>query len=92
MQSRYRFEQCGKKLRLNLKKYKSLLNFDDSNYLLSCKIHNLPLKKDNYAKFFCQEVSCKQAFPTLELIRDILSQPKPVSFFIEKGKICISSD
>ena len=73
-QTRYRFEQQRKQLKLNLKKYKGLINFDDANYQLSCKIHNIPFCSGNLSSFFCHKNSCKDAFDILNLMQQNLFQ------------------
>lgn len=80
-QTRYRFEQRGKQLTLNLKKYRGLINFDDTNYQLSCKIHNIPLCSTNYSKFYCNRNSCKDAFKVMNLMKENLFQSDRQTFF-----------
>ena len=91
-QTRYRFEQRNKQLKLSLKKYKSIVNFDDSNYLLSCKIHNIPFSKKNYANFFCKKKSCKEAFLILNSISQNFTQYKNTLFSIEQEKVQLWSE
>ena len=86
-QTRHRFEQRNKQLKLTHTKYKSIVNFDDANYQLSCKIHNVPFVMDNHAEFICQKLSCKDAFVTLNLTRDFLLQNQIPLVYIKNGQL-----
>ena len=88
-QTRCRFEQEKKIMKLCFKKSKSIVNFDDSNYLLSCKIHNIPFKKKNYVKFFCKRNSCKDTFLILNSMSQKLPRYNSTLFHIEKGEFHI---
>ena len=88
-ETRYEIRQKQKQLAFSFQKYKSVNNFDDSNFTLDCCIHNIPFSLSNQSLFKCKEESCKDSFNYVNFLHTNLDQFKDRLFYFEKNELII---
>ena len=86
-ESRYVIRQKRKQLAFSFLKYKSLTNFDDSNFTLDCNIHNVPFSHSNHLLSNCKEESCKDSFNYINFLHTNLDQFKDRLFYFENDEL-----
>ena len=86
-ETRVKISQERKKLFFSFLKYKSIVCFDDSNFSLDCRIHNVPFSDLNHIFSKCSEQSCKFSFKYLSYLFENLAKLKGKLFYFENGML-----
>ena len=86
-EGRYRISQNNKKLRFSFQRYKSIVNFDDSNYSLDCKIHNVPFSSSNQNMYKCKDTSCANSSIYLHYFDAHFETIKKTLFYFENNEL-----
>ena len=86
-ETRVKISQERKKLFFSFMKYKSIICFDDSNFSLDCRIHNVPFSDSNHIFNKCYAQSCKFSFEYLTYLFENLEKMTNQLFYFENGAL-----
>ena len=86
-EQRYRISQERKELHFAFKKYRSIINFDDSNFTLNCGIHNAPFFSSNHISSQCNEESCKNYTIIANKLEEQFEMLTKTLFYFENGNM-----
>ena len=88
---RYKISQERKELNFTFKKYKSIINFDDSNFTLNCGIHNVPIFSSNHITPDCMDKSCQHFVTYAKFIEKHFETLSNLLFYFEDGNMKVWS-